>query len=414
MAVSNQDAPNLTPAYGQIMQAQQNRAQMESGKTNLYDVATAGVKRVDQELTARRLFQQQMQSEGRTLITEKDMRDMVDQSNAGVADDKHKISYDEVKHNVGLWRKPDEIGSEIVQRQIQKLAPDAEGMTPLQKKLIQTPEGQKAYASDAFKKEKVPAHVKVKNPQSSTGYSYATIDDKGQTQITNLEAPPEKGGSGTGVSAVDKRFKDLDESIDPSRYRAGAFGVSKQRFDRAENLQSLASAFPDGNLDSRQIEEMAIGLNALLSGSNTGAQQQVKALVPQSVWGNSNKLAEFLSSDPRGTGQQEFVKRLLGTIDREKETAQTQIQRTQFSRIARNADLEKVDPEKFNEILQSHEVDPAEYKRWKKNGFKAISAVVTSETEERVKVTDPKTGKGFTVPKSQLQQALGQGYIRAQ
>lgn len=176
-----------------------------------------------------------------------------------------------------------------------------------------------------------------------------------------------------------KQLQALGNALDPSKQRQGAFGVSKQKFDRAEALETLGNAFSDGNLDSRQIEELAIGLNALLSGSNTGAQRQVEALVPKSLWGNTQKLAEFLTNEPRGTQQRAFVKRLMGTIEREKATAADQIKRTQFSRIAPYEHLEGQDPEGFASTLQSQGIDPEEYKAWKKGGFKPISAVQMPE-----------------------------------
>jgi hypothetical protein len=172
-----------------------------------------------------------------------------------------------------------------------------------------------------------------------------------------------------------KRLTALGDALDPSKQRQGSFGVSKQVFDRAERLQSLASAFPDGNLDSRQMEEIAIGLNAMLSGSNTGAQAQVASLVPKTVMGNAQKLREWLSNDPKGTNQQAFVQRMMGSVEREKQTAADQIKRTQLQRTQRYSDLEKSSPDEFYNMLQSAGIEPDEYKKWKASGFKPMSAV---------------------------------------
>lgn len=176
-----------------------------------------------------------------------------------------------------------------------------------------------------------------------------------------------------------KRLTALGDALDASKQRQGAFGTSKQVFDRAERLQSLASAFPDGNLDSRQMEEIAIGLNAMLSGSNTGAQSQVESLVPKTIMGNAQKLAEWLSNNPKGTNQQEFVKRMMGSVEREKQTAADQIKRTQMQRVSRYSDLEKDSPDEFYNTLQSAGLDPEEYKSWVKGGRKNISAVQGAE-----------------------------------
>lgn len=173
-----------------------------------------------------------------------------------------------------------------------------------------------------------------------------------------------------------QRLLKLSEVLDPSKQKTGAFGVSKGVFDRAERLQTLAEAYPNGNLDSRGIEELAIGLNSMLSGSNTGAQEQVKALVPRSARGNYQKFKEWLVNDPQGTNQQAFVQRMMGSVAREKETAAAQIKRTQLSRLAPFAGLEKDDPENFGATLQSYGIELGEYEAFKKGGRKPASAVV--------------------------------------
>lgn len=178
----------------------------------------------------------------------------------------------------------------------------------------------------------------------------------------------------------DKRLTALGDALDPSKARAGAFGVSKQVYDRAERLESLASAYKDGNLDSRQVEELAIGLTAMLSGANTGAAQQVKSLVPNTIWGNAQKVKEWLVNEPQGLQQQQFVSRMLGSISREKSTASDQIKRTQFQRIGRYADLEQKNPDGFSNALQSAGIDPQEYQQWKKGGYKPMSAVQTTDS----------------------------------
>lgn len=193
------------------------------------------------------------------------------------------------------------------------------------------------------------------------------------------------------------RITKLNEALDPTKMSRGNFSVSKQIFDRAERLESLANAYKNTNdLDSRQIEELAIGLNAMLSGANTGAQRQVEALVPKSVWGNTQKLAEFLSNNPKGTQQGAFVDRILGSISREKETARDQMNRVRFSRISGFSDVQRKSPEDFDNVLRSNDVDPDEYNAWVKGGYKPISAVQSAENAVPANVmtaTNPKTGE---------------------
>ncbi len=174
---------------------------------------------------------------------------------------------------------------------------------------------------------------------------------------------------------ADKRFSLLGDALDPSKQKGGAFGTSKGIFDRAERLETLGNAYKSGNLDSRQVEELAIGLNSMLQGGNVGAAEQVKALVPSTIIGNGAKIAEWLTNAPQGTNQQAFVQRMLGSVSREKQTAADQIKRTQFQRIGRYADLESKNKDQFENTLQSAGVDPDEYRTWKKGGYKPMSAV---------------------------------------
>jgi hypothetical protein len=248
--------------------------------------------------------------------------------------------------------------------------------------------------------------IDSRETRNLTGAKYSadlTLDTRKQTEEERhnkaMEARSREGNAiALGEKETqfhDKRFAEFSKAIDPSGQVRGPLGVSKQVFDRAERLESLASALPDGNLDSRQVEELAIGLNAMLSGSNTGAQRQVEALVPRSVWGNVKKLTEFLVNNPQGTQQQAFVKRMLGSIAREKQTAADQINRTQFARIAGYSDLEKADPVRFGEVLQSQGVDPETYKQWKSSGFKSISAVQKPEGLSGPKVGTVEGGYKF-------------------
>jgi hypothetical protein len=170
------------------------------------------------------------------------------------------------------------------------------------------------------------------------------------------------------------RLTKLGTDLDPSQTVRTAMGVSKLGFDRAERLQSLFYQFP--NLDRRQTEELAIGLNSMLQGSNQAEQQQVKALVPQTMWGNGRKIIEWLTNNPQGLDQQSFTKRMGETIDREKQTFIKQIQRNQYARIAKYADVEEGLPDDFKNLLESMGVDYSDYQQWKAGGRKPISAVV--------------------------------------
>lgn len=154
----------------------------------------------------------------------------------------------------------------------------------------------------------------------------------------------------------DQLAKGLGQLLNPYAAKGGLRGLM-DRVTQAELLKrSVARA--GGNPDRRQIEELAIGLNKLLSGSSGGAQHQVEALVPQTIWGDVNKLAERISNEPTGLGQQKFVSRMLETIEGEERKA---------AEIARNAvkqglpefsPLREMNRGRYESMLRARGFDP--------------------------------------------------------
>jgi hypothetical protein len=187
------------------------------------------------------------------------------------------------------------------------------------------------------------------------------------------------------------RLTKLGTDIDPAATVRTAMGVSKLGFDRAERLQSLFFQFP--NLDRRQTEELAIGLNSMLQGSNVSAQQQVQNLVPKTMWGNAKKIVEWITNNPQGLDQQTFTKRMGETIEREKQTFLKQIQRNQYARIAKYIDVERGLPDDFKNVLESNGVDFDDFQKWKNEGHNRIDAVVGGPTNNvNISKSGPKVG----------------------
>jgi len=197
---------------------------------------------------------------------------------------------------------------------------------------------------------------------------------KEQERIANENKSKNDAATAKSEKILNDRKNLMGKDLDASGARAGQFGVSQQIINRSDRLQALASALPDGNLDSRQIEELAIGLNSMLSGSNAGAQEQVKSLVPNTVIGNAKKLQEWLTNEPTGTNQQAFVKRMLDSVQREREVASRQINKVQFARLGKYDDIRKKDPQGWETIVRSNGLDPDEYDAWRKGGYKDIGS----------------------------------------
>lgn len=180
----------------------------------------------------------------------------------------------------------------------------------------------------------------------------------------NADTEKRKAGTMAGqrADASNQKMADsLKKDLDADAGRTGNFGTVSKKVLQAQNLETLANAFPDGNLDSRQIEELSLGLANMLSGSSGAARGQVEALVPHTWTGKMANVQEWLTSDPKGAGQQEFVKRMMHTVQREKETSQQQLNAIREQRLSAHKGYSKADPTGFKSQLQSYGLNPDDY-----------------------------------------------------
>lgn len=158
---------------------------------------------------------------------------------------------------------------------------------------------------------------------------------------------------------VNAATQKMGSDLDPSKGRNGTLGMASQKVANAQALQALANGQGD-NLDQRQTEELAIGLNKLLSGSGVPNSAQVKALVPDTVAGNAQKLKEWLMNDPQGLNQQAFVQKMMGTVNREADVANQQIKQYQVGKLGGHQWLKQHNPDAYNQVLSSYDIDPSE------------------------------------------------------
>jgi len=157
-----------------------------------------------------------------------------------------------------------------------------------------------------------------------------------------------------------KWAQDLDKHL--SQGWAGRSGQAGQvqgkinAADYAEQLIKQGETQPNG-LDSRQIEELAQSTARLLGGT-AAASARVEALVPHTMFGRAQSLKEWLTNNPQGQGQEEFVKRMAETVAREKEMAQDQMRQFQIEGLAAHSALKNKNPTLYNDILQSKGITP--------------------------------------------------------
>jgi len=176
------------------------------------------------------------------------------------------------------------------------------------------------------------------------------------TQVP-LSVPP------MGGKMLQSALEQFGNDFDPNKGRSGEIGRNMSRVNAANRLLALA-VDPNGgprNLTPQQMPELAQGLASLIAGGGAGAQAQIEHLTPQSLRGDWAKVAQWVTNEPQGTGQQAFVQNMIETAKREAGVASNAIQQAAMARIgkhqvliSRNPNEAKLAADRFG-----YDLDPA-------------------------------------------------------
>jgi hypothetical protein len=159
---------------------------------------------------------------------------------------------------------------------------------------------------------------------------------------------------------TDKMAKAMRDSLDPNLGRAGNMGKNQARVDAADRVDALFKQFPDYNIPKGQTTELTSAIAGLINGGSAQSQHQIDAMTPSSMKGDVNAIAAWLTNEPRGQGQQEYMKLMHETAVREREIAQNQVKSAQIQRLSSHKRLREIDPATYNDILSSYGIDPKE------------------------------------------------------
>lgn len=155
-----------------------------------------------------------------------------------------------------------------------------------------------------------------------------------------------------------KRLDGANKLIQASINRNNtAFGRSANNLRAAQAIETLVESMDPKDMDSRQITELARSLDAMLSAGSPTITGMMK-LIPRSARGDAAKIAEYITSRPKGAGQQEFIHRMMDTVKREKELAQNQISTESRKMLSSFHDLKKKQPDAWNLMLRENGLDP--------------------------------------------------------
>ena len=120
--------------------------------------------------------------------------------------------------------------------------------------------------------------------------------------------------------------------------------------NQAEHLEALIHD-NNFNLSAIPTEELAVGLNRLISGSNRVASERINAVVPQSMQGDWNKIAGYFTGTPKPLEQQKFVKVIYDLIQRQNRVSGAIIRRQRLEALGAGRSIREKFPEDWNNLL---------------------------------------------------------------
>ncbi len=127
------------------------------------------------------------------------------------------------------------------------------------------------------------------------------------------------GGAGTGDKRLDSWQKEFDKQA------TQATSKLDPQYQTAQKLLAVPRGPGGYNLTRAESEDYAINLARLIGGSGGRVTQaQIEALVPDSAKGRFRGVQEFITNDPTGRDQQEFIRRMEALVSREMGTIEQQ------------------------------------------------------------------------------------------
>lgn len=155
---------------------------------------------------------------------------------------------------------------------------------------------------------------------------------------------------------MNKEFTQMSKTINSELASSrSSFGKSAGILRSAEAIETFIKGVDPKSITTRQIYELARSLDSMLS-QGASTISGAKKLIPETMSGDTAKIAEYITSIPKGAGQEAFVKQMMETVRREKELAKSQVQTTQKKLLSGYSHLKKKDPERFNDILTAYEL----------------------------------------------------------
>lgn len=188
---------------------------------------------------------------------------------------------------------------------------------------------------------------------------------------------------------TDKRFSELGNKITAEIASSrGAFGKAANTKRAAESIEAFVGQGDPNNLDNRQISEIARSLDSMLS-SGQATVSGMEHFIPKTALGSAAEIEEYIQGIPKGAKQGEFVRRMMETVEREKDLASKQIQRTGKVISEGYSDLKRKNPDRWNTLMKYHGIEEGGEEPKVQMGTSFPKQVRNSKTNEIATVSSP-------------------------
>ena len=232
--------------------------------------------------------------------------------------------------------------------------------------------------------EKAPRTREIKTVENGKTVTKIVPDEIGGT----YETP----GNGRDEFQLQKDWKELGKTMISGNARTSTdMGRNQATVTNANKLLTLGAQGEkqEGGLDKRQIHEAAIASANLVSSGSGTAQATIEALVPHASGNMEASIEEWLTSNPKGIGQQAFVERMMETATREKHLAGENMKAIKSDILQEFGHLQAVDKDRWDKGVA--------YNFGKDAQFDEYGHYVPKEFNEKPKAAKQPGGTGMAV-----------------
>lgn len=203
-------------------------------------------------------------------------------------------------------------------------------------------------------------------------------------------------------AAIQKSIFKMGDDMDPNKARTGELGKNQARLNAAGRVKALIDA-SGGNPSGIPMRELATTVGNMLTMGSTTSVNQINELVPHTMSGDAAKIQEWLTGNPTGKDQQQFVKMYAKIADREAQTAGDQMKDAFFQKAyTKYKDVKnKKSDDFYDNLAAATNMDPEEIKKLEsEKGFRGrYKSSIGSQSsvgdlkpnEERRKTADGRT-----------------------